>query len=309
MMWGRLYYNKKVPDNLNPLINKSKTFKASELLGLNKWYEISSIIFWGILWFVSIAFHLVIIVFLSIDDCTFKPLEQSKKFIVKSSWKWVEGINIAHLTYLVSIGISAFIWRIVFFLKLKKYQTKILKEVADERRKYFFLSIWFTSLFVLGVGLTKFFPKIRELYIFGDDYEWGLLLAFCSAFVFTLPSSTLLVIIMAFNMHAVPFAKCVGLWLQGDHKSELFPNVSYFIYKNENYPEEPSNLFSNDSDSDINSYIRSRQDSCYENLEDTQLNRKDNESILNDTMDENDNEYVHKDTGYKDKFTKEFRGG
>lgn len=56
-------------------------------------------------------------------------------------------------------------------MKLEKYQIKILKNFRIYRKKYFMLSIAFTFLFLLGVGFTKFFVKIRELYIFGQDYE------------------------------------------------------------------------------------------------------------------------------------------
>ena len=196
-LWTKKFYRKHVIEK--------EFFKTEELVGLHNRYELATVIIWVISLIAVLLFHVAIMVMIHLDECTFDPTNRRHKIIVTSSCNWMEKTNYANAIGMSLLGTLAVVARVATFIYLECYQKLILKEYSDGRRVYFTLSIIFTILITTGFGWTKLFTKIRELQIYGKDFECGIMRVLLSTFVFTLPSTLFLPVIAIVNLKIINF--------------------------------------------------------------------------------------------------------
>ena len=229
-LWTKKFYRKHVIEK--------EFFKTEELVGLDNRYELATVIIWVISLIAVLLFHVAIMVMIHLDECTFDPTNRRHKIIVTSSCNWMEKTNYANAIGMSLLGTLAVVARVATFIYLECYQKLILKEYSDGRRVYFTLSIIFTILITTGFGWTKLFTKIRELQIYGKDFECGIMRVLLSTFVFTLPSTLFLPVIAIVNLKIINFKQYIRYLLSGENKTKLLGYVSIFIKEKPNKDDE-----------------------------------------------------------------------
>lgn len=169
------------------------------------------------------------------QNCTYSTMDNKDYLDIDSNWEWHNWINKA-AGYILPVfgGLSIFL-RIILFALLRSKMKEILHQNYNQRKIlmwFTFLGMTFLFAVIILIALRQEYVKIREIYLFGNDFIFTVEWIVASSLVIPFPSSFMMFPLMLFNLYSVDFKRYIINLFIGIQKKNLISEYSYFIVKN-----------------------------------------------------------------------------
>lgn len=145
----------------------------------------------------------------------FEPKKDEKNLILESNWKLYRNLVFVFGGIFIIIGTLAILTRLVLLIFLLRTMKRILHFHYKGRKIATILTVLSAIILIICLIFivnSREIVTIRELYIFGADYQWcypdpstlcQLTCIILGAFVWPIPSDCLLLLVIMFNIYSV----------------------------------------------------------------------------------------------------------